>query len=132
MRDRRWYAFKENRQADYEQFRDEVYAERGIPSGMMGRWAWHIEIDKRFDAFLRATYADEIDLMMDIAPDYLAITKQIIEGASHDWPANWAIPISRGQPFAVPKSFAIKSMRAGVAVPRGATSTTSAVPCRPL
>ena len=67
---------------DYERFHDEVYAERGTPSGMMGRWAWHIEIDKRFEAFLRANYADEIAMMIDIAPDFISITKQTVEGTS--------------------------------------------------
>jgi hypothetical protein len=51
---------------------------------MMGRWAWHIEIDRRFEAFLRANYADEIAMMTDIAPDYISITKQTVEGISHD------------------------------------------------
>jgi hypothetical protein len=84
IRDKRWYAFKESRQADYERFRDEVYAERGIPSGMMGRWTRHLEINKRFEAFLRTSYGDEIAAMMVIAPDYLAITRQTEEGKSHD------------------------------------------------
>jgi hypothetical protein len=53
IRDKRWYALKKSRRADYERLRHEVYAERGIPSGTMGRWARHIEIDKRFEAFLR-------------------------------------------------------------------------------
>ena len=82
IRSKRWHAFKESKQSDYERFRDEVYAERGIPSGMMGRWAWHIEIDKRFEAFLRVNYADEIAMMIDIAPDYISITKQTVEGTS--------------------------------------------------
>ena len=47
---------------------------------MMGRWAWHIEIDKRFEAFLRANYADEIAMMIDIAPDYISITKRPSKG----------------------------------------------------
>jgi hypothetical protein len=87
VRSKRWYAFKKSRRADYERFRAEVYAERGIPSGMMGSWARHIEINKRFETFLRATYADEIAAMMDIAPDYLAITRLTVEGPSHDQPA---------------------------------------------
>ena len=33
-------------------------------------------MNKRFEAFLRAQYADEIAIMMEIAPDYLAITRQ--------------------------------------------------------
>ena len=56
IRSKRWHAFKESKQSNYERFRDEVYRKRGIPSGMMGRWAWHIEIDKRFEAFLRAKW----------------------------------------------------------------------------
>jgi hypothetical protein len=48
VRSKRWCAFKESKQADYDRFRDEVYAERGVPSGMMGGWSRHIEIDKRF------------------------------------------------------------------------------------
>ena len=84
IRDKRWYAFKKSRQADYERFRDEVYAERGNPSGMMGGWARYIEINKRFEAFLHTNYADEIAAIMDIAPDYLAITRQTVEGVSHD------------------------------------------------
>jgi hypothetical protein len=88
IRDKRWYAFNKGKQAVIERFRDEVYAERGTPSGTMGRWAWHIEIDRRVEAFLRANYADEIATIMDITPDYLAITRQTVEGASHDQPAN--------------------------------------------
>jgi hypothetical protein len=51
---------------------------------MMGSWAKHIEINKRFEVFLRANYADEIAAMIDIAPNYLAITKQTVEGTSND------------------------------------------------
>jgi hypothetical protein len=87
IKDQRWRTFKKRRRADYERFRAEVYAERGTPSGTMERWAWHIEIDRRFEAFLRANYADEIAAMMDITPDYLAITRQTIEGGSHGKPA---------------------------------------------
>ena len=39
-----------------------------------------MDIGKRFEAFLRAHYSDEITIVMQIAPDYLAITKQVIEG----------------------------------------------------
>jgi hypothetical protein len=88
IRDKRWYVFKKSRHADQERFRDEVHIERGIPSGLIGRWARHIEISKRFEAFLRANYADEIVAMMDIAPGYLAITKLTVEGASHDQSAD--------------------------------------------
>jgi hypothetical protein len=86
IRNKRWYALKASRKADYERFRDEVYTERGIPSGMMDSWARHIEISKRFEAFLRANYADEIAGMMDIAPD--AITRQTVEGTFQDEPAD--------------------------------------------
>jgi hypothetical protein len=79
IRDHRWSAFKERNQADYERFRDEVYAERGVPSSFMGRWAQHIVINKRFEAFLHANSADEIAAMMAITPDYLAITRETVE-----------------------------------------------------
>ena len=82
IRAKRWHAFKESKQSDYERFRDEVYAARGIPSGMMGRWARHIEIVSRFEAFLRVSYTDEIAMMIDIAPDYISITKLTVEGTS--------------------------------------------------
>ena len=55
IRNQRWYAFKESRQTAYERFRDEVYAERGVPSSFMGRWAWHFEINKRFHAKFRVS-----------------------------------------------------------------------------
>jgi hypothetical protein len=42
VRSKRWYAFKESNQADYDRFHNEVYEERGVPSTMMGRWEWHI------------------------------------------------------------------------------------------
>ena len=38
-----------------------------------------LEIGKRFEAFLRAYYRDEITIVMQIAPDYLAITRQVTE-----------------------------------------------------
>jgi hypothetical protein len=79
IKDQRWYAFKESKQADYERFRDEVYAKRGVPSSFMGRWAWHIDINNRFEAFLRANCADEIAAMMEITPNYLAITRETVE-----------------------------------------------------
>jgi hypothetical protein len=87
VQDKRWYAFKESKQADYERFRDEVYAGR-IPTGVMGRWSWHVLANKRFVAFLRANYADEIAMMMEIAPDYISITKQAVEARSPDDPAD--------------------------------------------
>jgi hypothetical protein len=82
IRRKRWHAFKERKQSDYERFRDEVYTERGAPTDFSGRRLRHFCITKRFEAFLRANYADEIVAMMDIAPDYLAITRRIVEGPS--------------------------------------------------
>ena len=76
IRRKRWFAFKESKQADYERFRDEVYAESGPPTDFSGIRSRHFCITKRFEAFLRANYADEIVAMMDIAPDYLAITRR--------------------------------------------------------
>ena len=73
-------AFKESKHADYERFRDDVYAERDAPS----RWAWHIDINKRFEAFRHASYADEIATVLEIAPDYLAITRETIEARPQD------------------------------------------------
>ena len=70
---------KESKQSDYERFRDELYGERGIPSGMMGRWTRHIEIDRRFEAFLRVHYTDEITMMKDIAPDYLQSQSRLLK-----------------------------------------------------
>jgi hypothetical protein len=84
VRDKRWRAFKKSRQADYGRFRDEVYAERGTPSGMMGGWSRHIEINKRFEVFLHANYADEIAAMKVIAPDYLTITRKVVEASPQD------------------------------------------------
>jgi len=84
IRAKRWHAFKESKQADYERFRDEVYAECGVPSGWMGRWGRSIKVNERFEAFLRANYADEIAAMKEIAPDYLAITKQTVEAAPQE------------------------------------------------
>ena len=88
IRHKRWHAFKESKQSDYERFRDEVYTERGPPTDFSGRRSRHFCTTKRFEAFLRANYADEIVAMMDIAPDYLAITRRIVEGASLDDPAD--------------------------------------------
>src|SRR5690348_12291816 len=70
IRRKRWHAFKERKQSDYERFRDEVHTERGAPTDFSGRRLRHFCITKRFEAFLRANYADEIVAMMDIAPDY--------------------------------------------------------------
>jgi hypothetical protein len=88
IRRKRWFAFKESKEADYERFRDEVYTELGPPTDFSGRRSRHFCITKRFEAFLRANYADEIVAMMDIAPDYLAITRRLVEGASLDDPAD--------------------------------------------
>jgi hypothetical protein len=52
----------------------------------MGPWSRHIEIDKRFVVFLHANYADEIAAMKVIAPDYLAITRQVVGTTPQDEP----------------------------------------------
>jgi hypothetical protein len=57
-----------------------VVVERGHPSGSIGRGGIRMEIRKRFKAFLRAYYSDEIAIAMHIVPDYLAITRQVAEG----------------------------------------------------
>jgi hypothetical protein len=49
--------------------------------GLLGG-GFHVGINKRFVAFLRAQYAGEIAIMMEIAPDYLAITRQAVETTS--------------------------------------------------
>jgi len=41
-----------------------------------------MKVNKRFEALLRAQYDDEIAIMMEIAPDYLTITRQAVETAS--------------------------------------------------
>ena len=82
IRDKRWRAFKASKHADYERFRDEVYAEHGVPSGWIARWGRHIEVNRRFEVFLRANYADEIASMMEITPDYLAITRETVGAIS--------------------------------------------------
>jgi hypothetical protein len=76
----RWQAFRVSKQADYDRIYDEVVAERGHPAGSFGRWGIRMEIGKRFEAYLRAHYSDEITIVMQIAPDYLAITRQVTEG----------------------------------------------------
>jgi len=88
IRDKRWYAFKASKRGDYERFRDEVYAERGVPSSFMGRWAWYFEINNRFEAFLHANCADEIAAMTEITPDYLAITRETVEARPQGEPAD--------------------------------------------
>ena len=87
IRRKRWFAFKESKQSDYERFRDEVYTESGPPTDYSGIRSRHFCITQRFEAFLHANYADEI-AMMDIAPDYLAITRRIVEGHPPDDPAD--------------------------------------------
>jgi hypothetical protein len=82
IKEQRWHAFKESKQANYHRIREEVLAGCNPPSGWIGRWGFHVGIDKRFEAFLRAQYADEIAIMMEIAPDYLAITRQAVETTS--------------------------------------------------
>ena len=80
----RWLAFRASKQADYDRIYDEVVAERGRrPSGSIGGWGTRMEIGKRFEAYLRAHYSDEITIAMQIAPDYLAITRQVIEGVEN-------------------------------------------------
>jgi hypothetical protein len=78
----RWQAFRATKQSDYERIRDDVVAELGHPSGSIGGWGIRMEIDKRFEAFLRAHYSDEITIVMQIAPDYLAIRRQVTEAGS--------------------------------------------------
>ena len=82
IREQRWYAFKESKQADRQRIREEMLAGRQTPSGYIGWWGINLKIKKRFEAFLRAQYADEIAIMMEIAPDYLAITRQAVEATS--------------------------------------------------
>ena len=79
----RWLAFRISKQADYDRIYDEVLAERGHPSGSIGGWGIRMEIGKRFEAFLRAHHSDEITIVMQIAPDYLAITRQVIESVKN-------------------------------------------------
>ena len=52
---------------------------RRAPSWYIGAWGLNLKINKRFEAFLRAQYADEIAIMMEVSPDYLAITRQAVE-----------------------------------------------------
>src|SRR6202162_6533286 len=82
IRDKRWHVFWESKQADRQRIREEMLGGRNPPSGSIGGWGFNMEINKRFEAFLRAQYADEIAIMMEIAPDYLAITRQAVETAS--------------------------------------------------
>jgi hypothetical protein len=79
IREQRYRALKESKQADCERIRQEVFAERGGPRGFLVLWGWSIEIDRRVDAFLRANYADEIATLMQIGPDYLSITRQVVD-----------------------------------------------------
>jgi hypothetical protein len=79
MRQQRYRALKDSKQADYERIRQEVVAERGRPRRFLASWGWSVEIDRRVDAFLRANYADEIARLMQIGPDYLGITRQVVE-----------------------------------------------------
>jgi hypothetical protein len=72
----RWQAFKESKRADYERLRKDVYAQREPSAGPMSKWALHMELETQFEAFLRARYADEIAKMLEIVPDYLAITRR--------------------------------------------------------
>jgi hypothetical protein len=52
IRSKRWHAFCESKQADYERFREEVMAGRRAPSGYIGAWGLNLEVHKRFKAFL--------------------------------------------------------------------------------
>jgi hypothetical protein len=79
IREQRYDALKHSKQADYERIREEVFAERGRPTGFFGALGRGVEIDRRFSAFLRANYADEIVTLMQIGPDYLGITRQVVE-----------------------------------------------------
>jgi hypothetical protein len=79
MREQRYRAFRDIKEADYERIRQEVFAEQGRPRGFIASWGWSIEIDRRVDAFLRANYADEIATLMQIDQDYLGITRQVVE-----------------------------------------------------
>ena len=82
IRAQRWHAFRESKQADYQRIRTKALTGRNPPSGWIAGWGFHAGINKRFEAFLRAQYADEIAIMMEIAPDYLAITRQAVETTS--------------------------------------------------
>ena len=79
IREQRYRALKDSKRADYERIRQEVFAERGRPRGFIASWGWSFEIDRRVDAFLRANYADEIATLMQIDPDFLGITRQVVE-----------------------------------------------------
>ena len=78
IREQRYRALKDSKQTDCERIRQEVFAERGSPRGFLASWGWSVEIDRRVDAFLRANYADEIETLMQISPDYLGITRQVV------------------------------------------------------
>src|ERR1700733_10345344 len=60
----RWQAFRATKQADYDRIREEVVGEHGRPCGSIGGWGIRMKIDKRFEAFLRAHYSDEIETVM--------------------------------------------------------------------
>ena len=79
IKDKRWHAFWESKQADRQRIREEILVGRDPPSRSIGGWGFNMEVNKRFKAFLRAQYADDIAIMMEIAPDYLAITRQTVE-----------------------------------------------------
>lgn len=79
IREQRYRAFRDTKQADYERIRQEVFSEWGRPRGFIASWGWSFEIDRRVDAFLRVNYADEIATLMQIDPDFLGITRQVVE-----------------------------------------------------
>ena len=114
----RWRAFRATKQADYERIYDEVVAERGHPSGSIGGWGIRMEIGKRFEAFLRAHYSDEITIVMQIAPDYLAITRQVTEGRKiADWHEFRLIVVSRITGFSGDYHYVVVAVR-GLCRPR--------------
>jgi hypothetical protein len=82
IREQRWHAFWESKQADYQRIRKEVLAGRNPPSGYISALGQKSDVDRRYRDFLLAHYADEIAIMMEIAPDYLAITRQAVETTS--------------------------------------------------
>ena len=95
IRAQRWHAFWESKQAERQRIREEMLAGRRPPSGSLVGGDFNLKINKRFEAFLRAQYADEIAIMMEIAPDYLAITRQAVETTSGNRGRPKALPLHR-------------------------------------
>ena len=50
IREQRYRAFRDTKQADYERIRQEVFSEWGRPRGFIASWGWSMEIDRRVDA----------------------------------------------------------------------------------